>query len=128
MVAYEVTFAGKIVILLKTKLTIQNLRKNNKLTFTKVFICICYLWLLFAKNHFLRSTLLSFAGNLSLPFMIIIIIIYNFIFILSIHDISNQFPVLFGISMATDLVSTFHKCPTSCFPWDVYISPFYGVF
>lgn len=52
MVAYEVTFAGKIVILLKTKLTIQNLRKNNKLSFTKVFIRICYLWLLFAKKYF----------------------------------------------------------------------------
>lgn len=128
MVAYEVTFAGKIVILLKTKLTIQNLRKNNKLSFTKVLIVFATYDYYLQKIIFLCSTLLSFAGNLSLPFMIIIIIIYNFIFILSIHDISNQFPVLFGISMATDLVSTFHKCPTSCFPWDVYISPFYGVF
>lgn len=89
MVAYEVTFAGKIVILLKTKLTIQNLRKNNKLSFTKVLIVFATYDYYLQKIIFLCSTLLSFAGNLSLPFMIIIIIIYNFIFILSIHDISN---------------------------------------
>ena len=55
------------------------------------------------------------AGSLLLSFKIVIIIIYNFIFIRSIHDNAKRFPFSFGTSTATELVSTFHKCPISCF-------------